>query len=301
MKAIYQDDYSGTDFKIGELPVPTPVEGEVLVRVHAAGVNPVDIKRHLFMKGESFPMMAGYDIAGIVESLGSGDTGGLAVGDKVFGCVVNDAGTSKTTGAFAEFTAVPARLLAVMPDNASFEEMAATPVAIGTAVKVFDLLELKSGMKVFVSGGAGGVGIHAMQIAKSLYGAAEVATTASEAKIPFVKEHGADAVVNYKTESAGEVLNGWADAGMDCTGEPDMVAKIVKEGGKARGIVAPSEVCPFYMLQSSKELMQTIADAVKQGKIKIVIDKVFPFEQGLEAIKYQAAGRAKGKIVIKIV
>ncbi len=300
MKAIYQEEYSGTEFKLGEYPDPTPGDGEVLIRVHAAGVNPVDLKRYTFMEGETFPMLAGYDVAGVVESLGSGDVAGLAVGDKVFGCVVNNAGAKKTTGAFGELTAVPASLLARIPENATFEEMAATPVAVGTAIRVFDLVELKSGMKVFVSGGAGGVGVHAMQIAKNVFGAAEVATTASKGKMEFVKQYGADKVVEYRTEKAGEVLKGWADVAFDCTGEPDMAAQIVKEGGKARGIVVMSDVCPFYMLSSSSELMGRIADAVKDEKLKVVIDKVFEFDQGLEAIKYQAAGRAKGKVVIKM-
>lgn len=301
MKAIYQDEYGPTTYKIGELPDPTAGDGEVLVRVHAAGVNPIDIKRHLFCSGETFPLYAGYDLAGVVEALGSGVTD-LAVGDRVYGCVVADPGAKKVTGAFGELAALPSNLLARMPEGTTFEQMAATPVAIATAIQVFDNTGLSEGHKVFVSGGAGGVGIHAMQLAKSVFGAAEVATTASEPKFEFVREHGADKIINYKTQDAGEELKGWADVAFDCTGEPDMVTKIAREDGKAMGIVQfGHEKCPFHMLNPSTKLMERIGTAITEGKLNVVIDKVYKFEDGLEAIKYQAAGRAKGKIVIKII
>lgn len=306
MKAIYQDGYSGTDFKMGELPDPTASAGEVVVRVHAAATNPIDIKRHTFMKDEVFPMIAGYDIAGVIEAVGEGDMNGLAVGDKVFGCVVGDPGAPKVTGAFCELSAVPASQMAKIPDGFTFEQMAALPVAVGTPMQAFDEVKLCKGEKIFISGGAGGVGIHAMQLAKSLYGASEVATTASEPKFEFVKTYGADTVVNYKTEKAGEVLKGWGDAAFDCTGEPEMAAKTLKEEAvsaeKSRGIVDfTSGAVPFMMVKAIGPLMERLANALKDGKFEVVIDKVYKFEDGLEAIKYQAGGRAKGKIIIKMI
>lgn len=121
MKAIYQDEYGATTFKFGELPDPLAGDVEVLVRVHAAGVNPADVKRHLFRSGEPFPMLAGYDVAGVIEKMGGGDTCGWAVGDRVFRSVIDDPGADKLTVAFGEFTAVAATLLARMPANTTFE------------------------------------------------------------------------------------------------------------------------------------------------------------------------------------
>lgn len=253
-------------------------------------------------------MLAGYDIAGVIEAVGEGkgDLNGLAVGDSVFGCVVSDPGAPKVTGAFCELTAVPAVQLAKIPDGLTFEQMAALPVAVGTAVQAFDQMGLSKGDSVFVSGGAGGVGIHAMQIAKSMYGAAKVATTASPPKFDFVKAYGADEIVDYKSQDAGEVLKNWADVAFDCTGEPAMVAKTLKEGivstEKSKSIVSfESNDVPFMMLMPIAALMDRLATALKDGKLKVVIDKVYKFEDGLEAIKYQAAGRAKGKIIIKMI
>lgn len=300
MKAIYQDEY-GLDFKLGELPKPKLGDGQVLLKVHAAGVNPVDVKRHLFMKDESFPMIAGYDVAGVIEELGSGDTKSFKVGDRVFGEVTGNAAAPKTRGAFAEYIAVPAGFLVAIPKGATFEQMAATPVAIGTAFMAMDELEVKPGQKVFISGGAGGVGVHAIQIAKTVYGAAEVATTASVPKKPFVEKHGVDVVVDYKTQDAGEVLKGWADASFDCTGEPDMIHKIKKEGGKSATIVQFGHPdVPMLMLAASSALMTKIADAVAQGKLKIELDTVYSLDDGIKAIEHVKSGRAKGKVVIKI-
>lgn len=119
---------------------------------------------------------------------------------------------------------------------------------------------------MFISNGAGVVSIHAIQQAKSMFGASVVATTASAPKADFVRTYGADKVVDYKSEDAGEVLKDWADVAFDCTGEPDMAAKVVKGGGKMRSIVVfGNESCSFLMLQASGKLMQRIANAVESG------------------------------------
>lgn len=302
MKAIYQEEYGTTNFKLGELPKPAPSDGEVLIKVHAASVNPLDIKRHLIMKDEKFPMLAGYDVAGVIEELGGGDTGTLKVGDRVFGEVMGTISAPKTTGAFAEYTVVNASNLALIPKDSSFETMAATPIAIGTCFLACDELGVGKGTKIFISGGAGGVGIHAVQIAKKVFGAAEVATTAREAKKAFVKQHDVDIIVDYKKEDAGDVLKGWADVAFDCTGEPDMAVKIVKEGGKIVSIVdMANPAAKFLIIVSGSKLMGRIAEAVSEGKLKVEIDTVYSLDDGLKAIQHVLDGRAKGKVVIKVI
>lgn len=302
MNAVYQDDYGGVAaFKYGKLPRPSPGAGEVLLAVHAASANPIDFKRDYFLKGETFPIVGGYDVAGVVAEVGEGDVGSLKVGDRVFGEITGNAITPKHTGSFAEFASVPANFLGKMDESASFEDMAATPVAIGTAIQAIELLELKAGQKIFISAGAGGVGCHAIQIAKRVYGA-EVATTASAPKADFCKELGADRVVDYRNQDAGEVLAGWADVVFACTSEIPMFQKIAKEGGKIVTIVdfdSNPGVTPL-LVKGSTELMDKITEYVSSGKVKVITDTIYPLSEGVEALKHVEKGRAKGKVVIKV-
>lgn len=263
--------------------------------VHAAAVNPVDFKYANRRTGKTFPIVAGNDVAGVVSAVGEGDAGSLKVGDSVFGLHIGGA-----SGSFAEFAVIQAKYLGKMHESASFEEMASAPIAVGTAAQAIERLELTAGQKVFITGGAGGVGCRAIQIAKNIYGL-EVATTSSAAKADFVKELGADRVVDYRNEDAGEVLSGWADAVFASAADSPMCQKVVKKGGMIITIVEYNDpaLTPHFV-QGSTALMDTISGCVSSGKVKIIIDTVYSLSDGVEALKHVERGRAKGKVVIKV-
>ncbi len=188
-----------------------------------------------------------------------------------------------------------------IPADASFVDMAAIPAVVCTAGQAFDFLGLKAGHGVFISGGAGGVGIHVIQIAKSVFGAAEVATTASAGKFDFVKQWGTDLVEEYKMEDAGEVLKGSAGIALDCTYEEPMCKKIVEEDGKVCSIFQfEHEDALTLRMSSSNKLMGMISKMYAKGKLKAVIEQVYSLDEGVKAIEHVEGGRAKGKVVIRV-
>lgn len=228
MKALLLKDFGGVEnFELAEVPTPVAGPGQVLVKIHAASVNPVDtkIRRNGPAIAPSLPGILGCDMAGTVVALGEGVTG-FDVGQAVYGCVGGVAGLQ---GTYAEYVAADARLLAPAPDGLSLRDAAALPLVTLTAWEALvDRARVRPGDKVLIHGGAGGVGHVAIQIAKA-QGAHVTTTVSSDAKADLARSLGADAVVNYKTESVeayvGRLTGGKGfDIVLDATGGSDIAS-----------------------------------------------------------------------------
>jgi len=302
------------------------------VQVRAAGLNPVDIKTRegklKVIRRYPLPVVMGNEIAGLVASVGSGVTR-FSVGDRVYARLDKD-----KMGGLAEQAVVHEEHLAKMPASLSFEAAAAVPLAALTALQALrDELRLENGQSVFISGGAGGVGTFAIQIAKHL--GAKVATTASPRGDALVRRLGADVVIDYTHQRFEEVLHDY-DGVFDLLGGDDLVRSfsVVKRGGtvvSVAGIPEPETarrdlgrgsalaalfwIVSFgtrrtaarhgvryrylFMHPSGSEL-EEIAALIDAKKIEVVIDQIFPFAKTKEALAYLEGGRAKGKVVVSM-
>jgi len=241
MLACYYDAWGPADkvLKMGRLPIPK-LQGpkDVLIKVYAASINPADYKQ---CEGElrpllerPFPVLPGFDFSGVIIEKGSGVGDHLNPGDEVFGMI-----RGLRTGTTAEFVVVDEHVVSRKPASLTHQQAAGVPLA---AITAFQCL-LKAGLEypanvtakdksVFVSGGPGGVGTFAIQIAKKMFGVGRVVTTASTAKMDLCKDLGADKVVDYKKEKFWEALkNEKFDVCVDCTGELSHMSEMVKPGG----------------------------------------------------------------------
>lgn len=310
MRAIVINQYGSLE-KLTEQDVPMPEikDDQVLLEIHATSINPIDWKvRYGYLKEMlpfTFPVTLGWDAAGIVREAGNNVTD-FKEGDRVFTRPqLSDKGT------YAEFTAVDANLLARIPENVTFEEAAAVPLAAETAWQcLVDFAEIKSGDKVLIHAGSGGVGSYAIQIAKHF--GAHVASTASAKNENFLKQLGVDHFINYKEEDFSEVLSDY-DIVVDTMGEEIMEKSfdVLKEGGRLVSIVGmPDEEkakekgikAGNHWLEPDGRQLQEIADLMEKGIVKSHVGQTFPFsEEGLqEAHRLSETHHAKGKIVIKM-
>lgn len=310
MKAIVIEEYGDKNVLVEKnIDTPKIAEDQVLVEVHATSINPIDWKvREGYLKEMlpfEFPIILGWDASGVVVEAGSNVTDYKA-GDRVF---TRPATTNR--GTYAEYLAVDSNLLAKMPEEMSFEEAASIPLAGLTAWQcLVDFGNIQDGSKVLIHAGAGGVGIFAIQIAKSL--GAYVATTASENNIEFLTSLGADEVINYKENDFSEMLNGF-DLVLDSMGGDiqSKSYKVLKENGKLVSIVQPpseeeaasfNTKAGFVWLEPNGEQLQKLANLYEEGKVKPVIGKIFDFsEQSLkDAHDLSETHHARGKIVIRV-
>jgi NADPH:quinone reductase-like Zn-dependent oxidoreductase len=322
-KAIMQRCYGPPDvLRYEDTPKPTPGPDEVLVRVHAASVNPLDWH---YLKGTPYLVRAdrgigkpedprlGVDFAGTVEAVGR-DVRRLKVGDEVFGGKL---------GAFAEYVTVrEARAITIKPRNVSFEEAAAVPIAAITALQALrDKGHIHAGQKVLVNGASGGVGTFAVQIAKA-YGA-EVTGVCSTKNLELVRSLGADHVIDYTHEDFTQgterydlivdtvTTHSLLDYKRVMTPKGIWVMVGSTEPGNWFGFLAkPLEgvlLGPFVSQQFSMMLAElnprdlgVLADLMQTGKLKPVIDRRYPLSETAEALRYLEKGHARGKVVITV-
>lgn len=332
MRAMMIERY-GKDVTLQDTEVDKPKLGEqdLLVRIHAASINPIDFKirdgKVKMLLSYKMPLILGNDFSGTVEQVGSKVTL-FQPGDKVFGRP-----RKSRIGTFAEYISIHEEDVAIAPSNISLVESASLPLVGLTTWQAFhEVIQLKEGQKILIHAGAGGVGTFAIQLAKAM--GAYVATTASDKGYDLVKSLGADEIINYKEQDFEKVLNGY-DAVFDTLGGVylEKSFEVLKPGGRIVSVSAvPNKAFAeennlgffkkvifsivsskltklekkhnvhyhFLFMKPSGKQLSKIAELVEKEDILPVIDKVFPFEDAQKAIEYVETGRAKGKVVIKV-
>ncbi|CAI7743743.1 unnamed protein product [Closterium sp. NIES-54] len=293
------------DLQFGTVPLPEVAPDQVLINVSAAALNPIDIKRMrgAFKETDSpLPTVPGYDVAGTVVAVGSAVTK-FAVGDRVFGDI-NEFATlmPKQLGSLARFTAAEERLLAKIPNNMSFAEAAAVPMVALTALGALEAANFKHGQSVLILNGAGGVGSMAIQVAKRVFGAGFVATTASLPKVGLLEALGADHVEDYRAMDYTRLPQLY-DCVLDCVGEAERAMKVVKPGGAYVCLTgsSPAPAVRFNMVSSGAKLQQLLPFFAR-GELRAVIDPhgVFALFAVPSAFEHLESGRATGKVVVGV-
>ncbi|MDX3506223.1 NADP-dependent oxidoreductase [Streptomyces sp. ATCC51928] len=333
MKAFLIERYGDkAGVRAGEVPDPEVGADDVLVKIHAASVNPLDLK----LRDGAFkaflpyrlPLVLGNDLAGTVVRVGPAVTR-FAVGDEIYARPDKD-----RIGTFAELIAVHQDDVAIKPATLTMEEAASLPLVALTAWQALvERAQVQPGQKVLIHAGAGGLGTIAVQLAKAL--GAHVAATASTAKADLVKELGADVVVDYRKQDFETVLDGY-DVVLDSLGGENLAKslRVLKPGGKAIGVAGPPDAAfarelglnpilrivmsalsfttrrraqrrgvtySFLFMKAGGGTLREFARLVDAGKIRPVVDRVFPFDQTPKAMEYVEKGRAKaGKVVISM-
>jgi len=332
MKAYIIKKYGKKEeLQLADVPGSTLHDNEVLVKIHAAGVNLLDAK---IKSGEfklilpyKLPLILGHDVAGIITQVGK-NVKHFNIGDEVYSRPSNF-----SIGTFAKFIAIDQKDVALKPKNLSMEEAAAIPLVALTAWQALvENANLQKEQKVFIQAGSGGVGTIAIQLAKHL--GATVATTASEKSFEMLKKLGADVLIDYKKEDFETILKDY-DVVLNSqdTKTLEKSLRILKPGGKAisisgpptpdfaRAISAPWFVkiilsliswgirskarkldvdYSFLFMKANGQQLQQISKLIEQQAIRPVIDTVFPFEQTNDALKYVESGHVKGKVVVKM-
>jgi len=313
MKAIAINEFGGPDkLQLIDLPVPEVKEGEILVQVKAAGVNPVDWKiRQGYLKDlftHQFPVILGWDAAGVVKEVGNGVTR-FKQGDEIFAyCrkpIVHG-------GAYAEYILLEEEHAAIKPKNISFDEAASIPLAALTAYQsLFDAAKLQPGETILIHAAAGGVGGFGVQLAKD-HGAV-VWATASGGNKKYVQDLGASEVVDYTQVNFGEEVfskhPGGVDVVFDCLGGEVLQksAAVVKKSGRLITIVddptglARSDIHKeFVFVAPNSAQLTELARMVEQGRLKTSLSQVFPFglEEARKAHELSESGHTRGKMVL---
>jgi alcohol dehydrogenase len=313
MKAAQMKGYGSSDevIEINEnAPAPNdPSAGKVLVKIKAAGINPVDWKiREGYMQQMmplQFPSPLGMDFSGVIEKVGQG-VSEFRQGDEVYGQASLMSGGS---GAFAEMALANADTIAHKPKSLGHPEAAGLPlVGVSAWLALVETISLQKSQKILIHGGAGGIGSVAIQLAKHL--GAYVATTVSTKDKQFAKELGADEIIDYQTQTFEELIRD-CDAAFDTVGGETYSRsfKVLKRGGiivsmleqpnqelmKQFGVKAI-----FQFTQLSRDRLTKLAQWVDQNNIRVNVDKTFPLEEAGKALDYQRDVHPRGKVVLAI-
>lgn len=333
MKALILKRYGKSDqIALADIPRPTIKPDEMLVQVHAAGLNPIDtmIPKGMFKPILRFqlPATLGSDLAGLVVEVGHRVTR-FKPGDAVFASIF-DLGT----GSLAEFAVVPEKVAAIKPANLDFVQAASIPMVGLTSWQALkERTHLKPGQKVFIPAGAGGIGTFAIQLAKHL--GAKVGTTTSTGNVDLVRSLGADEVIDYKKQEFESVLHDYDVVLGTVRGDGiEKALTILKSKGSIVSLIGPPDAAfarargmnffmrfvfgmisgkiirrarkrdiaySFLFMHPDGRQLAEIGDLLHAERIHPVIDKVFPFDQAKEALAYLEQGRAKGKVVVQMV
>lgn len=332
MKAFVVARYGKNDVHATDVPEPSVGDRDVLVKVHAAGVNPLDI---MVRNGEfkqllkyKAPFVLGHDVSGVITQVGA-NVRGFATGDQVYARP-----RDLRIGTFAEYIAIDQDDVALKPESLSAHEAAAVPlVALAAWQILVEKAKIQPGQKVLVHAGAGGLGSTVIQLAKHL--GAHVATTANAARAELVRELGADDVIDYTTQDFSQVLSGY-DLVVDSVGGENLMKSltVLKPGGLAIGVTGPPDAgfakqlgapkpfefvlsllsrkvrkaakrlgvrYSFFFMHASGAQLRELAALYDAGRLRPVIDSTFTFDQTLQALAYVEAGKAKaGKVVITL-
>ncbi|WP_069869543.1 NADP-dependent oxidoreductase [Streptomyces malaysiensis] len=313
MRAVTIREFGGPEVLTAErVARPEPLPTEVLVRVHAAGINPVDWKTRAGqgMAGlQTLPMILGWDVSGVVEEVGFGVTT-LAPGDEVYGMPW----FPRAAGAYAEFVTAPSRHFARKPASVGHVEAASLPLAALTAWQALvDTAGVKAGQRVLVHAAAGGVGHLAVQFAKHL--GAEVVATAREPRHAWLKELGADEVIDY-TRQPFEDVTGDIDVVIDLIGALDDTdarsVSVTRPGGLVVAIPggvserlatvaaqAGVRTSPF-LVEPDATALHTIAGLVDSGAVRAEVERTFALEEAAEAHRLGETNRTRGKLVLTV-
>jgi NADPH:quinone reductase-like Zn-dependent oxidoreductase len=332
MRALVFKRYGGPDqVSFADIPRPVPEPDDILVQVHAAGLNPIDYK---IRSGQMRPIVRfrlpatlGSDLAGVVVEVGPRVTR-FKPGDAVFATI-----DRLRMGALAELAVVAENAAALKPAHLDFVQAASIPLVALTAWQALkDRAHVKPGHKVFIPAGAGGIGTVAIQLAKHL--GAVVATTTSAGNVDLVRSLGADKVIDYKQQNFEDVLKDY-DAVLDTLGGKSIEKslQILRPNGMVVSIVGPPDAAfgrargmnfffvfllwllsrkthrlaskrgvhySFLLMNPDGRQLADIGELFKLGSIRPVIDQVFPFDQAKDALAYLEKGRAKGKVVVQM-
>jgi NADPH:quinone reductase-like Zn-dependent oxidoreductase len=332
MKAFILDRYGSVDHvRAGDMSDPELREDDVLVQIHAAGVNQLDSK---IRNGEfkrilpyRLPLILGHDVAGVVVRVGS-RARRFKPGDEVYARPADG-----RIGAFAEFIAIKEEDVAIKPKTVTMEEAASIPLVGLTAWQaLIERTNLKQGQNVLIHAGSGGVGTFAIQLAKHV--GATVATTTSTANVDLVRSLGADIVIDYKKEDFSHVLRDY-DVVLNSLDKVTLEKslRVLKPGGQLISISGPPDAAfarsigaswilglimgalsygittkakrrqakySFLFMRANGDQLTEIASLIDKGIIRPVVDRVFPFVSTKEAMAYVDAGRAKGKVVVSL-
>jgi NADPH:quinone reductase-like Zn-dependent oxidoreductase len=312
LRAIHVTDFGGPEvLQQVELPRPSPISTELLVEVRAAGVNPVDWKTRSGRGVSAWvgppPFVPGWDVAGMVVDTGFGVTL-FERGDRVFGMPW----FPRAASAYAEFVTAPSRQFARIPNELSFEEAAAMPLAALTAWQALvETAELSPGQTILIHGASGGVGHLAVQIAKAR--GANVIGTASAAKHEWLASLGADQLVDYRDVEVKDAASG-VDVVLDLVGRHENLGelKTLRDGGLLLAVPnGASEEAKHeaekrdigvaeLLVEPEGHAMQEIAAMVKGGRLRVELDRTFPLEDAAKAHEMLESGGVRGKLALTI-